>query len=193
MNLPFDWTALHDIRLRFRVDGIWNISSIYSENYQRFHPISKDILFNIFRIDDLIIRVTIHRTDTISIIIGCSSSPVAVDTDGILRLTNALRTVRESLINLIIDSGQLLQNSNLVIPSVMSWIITMWHFGADASITYKGEKFFASWKVGQNALLAVYSKEWKRKGKRAEKRIRIGRQELSKKNPSSRHYKTRQT
>lgn len=180
-NLPFDRNALHDIRLRLRVDGIWNIFSIRSKNYERFNPISKDILFKIFRIDGLTIRITIHRTDTISVIIGCSSSPIAVDASGILRLTNALRTVREGLLNAIIESGQALQNSKLVIPCVMDWIVTMWHFGADALITYKGEKFSASWEVGQNALLAVYSKEWKRKGKRPENRIRIELQELPKK------------
>ena len=176
-NLPFDRDALHDIRLRVRVDGIWNVFSIRSENYARFNPISKDILFKIFRIDRLIIRVTVHRTDTVSVIIGCSSSPVAVDADGILRLTNALQTVRESLCKIVIESGKVLQNSKLVIP-VMDWVVTMWHFGADALITYKGEKFHASWQVGQNALLAVYSKDW---SKHAERRIRLELQELPKK------------
>ena len=180
-NLPFDRNALHDIRLRLRVDGIWNIFRIHSEKYEGFNPISKDILFKTFRMDQLIIRVTIHHTDTISIIIGCSSSPVAVDSDGILRLTNALQTMRESLYKIVTESGQVLQNSKLVIPCIMSWLVTLWHFGADASVTYMGEKFFASWEVGQNALLAVYSKEWKRKGKRAEKRIRIEVQESPKK------------
>lgn len=180
-NLPFDRNALHDIRLRLRVHGIWNIFSIFGGNYERFNPTSKDILFKIFRIDELIIRVTVHRTDTISVIIACTSFPVAVDTEGILRLTNALQIVRESLNKVIINSGQELQNSKLVVPCVMSWIVTMWQFGADALITYKGEKFHASWEVGQNALLAVYSKEWKRKGKRPEKRIRIELQESPKK------------
>lgn len=32
-NLPFDRNALHDIRLRFTVRGIWNLFSIHSENY----------------------------------------------------------------------------------------------------------------------------------------------------------------
>src|SRR5919106_4387659 len=181
MNLPFDKNALHDIRLRLTVNGIWNLFSIHGKNYEKFNSVSKDILFKTFRIDQLIIRVTIHRTDTISIIIGCSSSPIAVDSHGILRLTNALQTVRESLFKMIVESDQAPQNSNLIIPCVMSWIVTMWHFGADASITYKGEKFHASWEVGQNALLAVYSKEWKRKGKCVEKRIRIELQESPKK------------
>ena len=179
-NIPFDRNALHDIRLRLRVQGIWNIFIICGENYQKLNPISKDILFRTFRIDQLIIKVTVHRTDTISIIIGCSSSPIAVDNDGVLRLTNALKVVRESLLR-VIESGQTSQNSNLVIPDVMDWLVTMWHFGADASITYTGEKFFASWKIVQDALLAVYSKEWKRKGKGTEKRIRIELQELPKK------------
>lgn len=180
-NLPFDRNALHDIRLRLTVNGIWNLFSIYSKNYERFNPISKDILFKTFRIDELIIRVNVHRTDTISIIIGCSSSPVAVDTHGILRLTNALQTVRESLVKIVTENDQVLQDSKLVIPCMMDWVVTMWHFGADALITYKGEKFHASWEVGQNTLLAVYSKEWKRKSKRAEKRIRIELQESPKK------------
>jgi hypothetical protein len=37
----------------------------------------------------------------------------------------------------------------------------MWHFGVDSSIEYTGERFSASWKVAQNALIAVYSKQWK--------------------------------
>src|SRR5918995_5734438 len=180
-NLPFERNALHDIRLRLRVNGIWNTFSAYNENYEKLNPISKDILFKTFEIDQLNIKITIHRTDTLSIIIGCSSSPTAVDNDGVLRLTNALKVVRESLLRVIFESGQTSHNSNLVIPDVMDWLVTMWHFGADASIAYKGEKFFASWKIGQNALLAVYSKEWKRKGKGTEKRIRIELQELPKK------------
>jgi hypothetical protein len=59
----------------------------------------------------------------------------------------------------------------------MNWIVTMWHFGADASILYKGELFHASWEVAQSALIAVYSKQWK-DGKW---RIRKERQEYPKK------------
>ena len=172
-NIPFDRNALHDIRLRLRVDGIWNMFRIHSEKYEGFNPINKDILFKTIRMDQLTIRVTIHRTDTLSIIIGCSSSPVAVDTDGILRLTNALQTVRESLSKIVM--------SLVKYYKIQIWLYLVWHFGADALITYKGEKFHASWEVGQNALLAVYSKKWKRKGKRPERRIRIELQESPKK------------
>ena len=43
-NIPFDRNALHDIRLRLRVDGIWNMFRIHSEKYEGFNPINKDIL-----------------------------------------------------------------------------------------------------------------------------------------------------
>jgi hypothetical protein len=37
----------------------------------------------------------------------------------------------------------------------------MWHFGVDSSIEYTAERFSASWKVAQNALVVVYSKQWR--------------------------------
>ena len=55
----------------------------------------------------------------------------------------------------------------------MTWIVSMWHFGADASLLYKGKSFHVSWKVAENALVAFYSKIWK-DGKY---RIRAERQE----------------
>jgi hypothetical protein len=35
----------------------------------------------------------------------------------------------------------------------------MWHFGVDASVEYTGEKFSATWEVGEHALIRAYSKE----------------------------------
>jgi hypothetical protein len=38
----------------------------------------------------------------------------------------------------------------------------MWHFGADSSIEYTGEKFSASWEIGEHELIRIYSKEFHR-------------------------------
>jgi hypothetical protein len=46
----------------------------------------------------------------------------------------------------------------------MSWIVTMWHFGADATITYTREKFYAS-----------------KDGKDGKSRVRIEKQEYPQK------------
>lgn len=149
-NLPFNKAAVHDIRLRFKVGQIW---SVISASGMQANPISKDVPLMKEEINDLDIRVTIHHSDTVSVVIGCSCSPVIVDIAGVIRLSNALAIIRERLSRLVKDG--------LELPHHLEWTVTMWHFGADSSIEYKGEMFHASWEVAQKALIAVYSKQWK--------------------------------
>jgi hypothetical protein len=151
-NIPFDNSALHDIRLRFTVQDIWAVLSISNA----IEPVSKDIRLISQEINDLDIKVTIHHTDTVSVIIGCSYAPVAVDTAGVIRLSSSLMLIQERLSTMIKDTT-IVAN----IPNHMDWIVTMWHFGGDASVEYKGDMFHASWKVGENAIVALYSKQWK--------------------------------
>ncbi|MFZ0513725.1 MAG: hypothetical protein WAM14_19115 [Candidatus Nitrosopolaris sp.] len=148
-NLPFNKAAVHDIRLRFKVGQIW---SVISANGGQVNPFSKDVPLTKEVINDLDIKVTIHHSDTVSVVVGCSCSPVIVDIAGVIRLSNALAVIRERLSRLV--------KGGLEMPHHMDWTVTMWHFGADSSIEYKGEMFHASWEVAQNALIAVYSKQW---------------------------------
>ncbi|HEY6885759.1 MAG TPA: hypothetical protein VI278_17130, partial [Nitrososphaeraceae archaeon] len=53
-SLPMDRGALHDIRLRFNVPGIWSILSTGSQ--LMVDPISKDIMLQTCEIDGLLIR-----------------------------------------------------------------------------------------------------------------------------------------
>jgi hypothetical protein len=101
--LPTQGKALHDIRLRFSVKGIWSILSAASTF--RTDPYSKDIRLQPYRIRDLNIKVTIHRTDTVTVMVGCSYSPIAVDISGIIRLSNALTRVEERLTRLLTAEG----------------------------------------------------------------------------------------
>ena len=160
-NIPFGRRALHDIRLKFKVKGIW--SKIPPE-YDRI-PVSNDIQIPPWpwKIKGLDVSVAVHSTDTVSITIGCSYCPVAIDVSGVVRLSNALSTVQERLSNIINRNslGESGQNTITVIPDHMSWIVTMWHFGADALIAYSGEMFYTSWEVAEHALITAYSKEWK--------------------------------
>lgn len=178
-NLPLGNRALHDIHLRFEVKGIWNVLSTGNSALSQPDLYSKDIRLSRQKIEDLDITATVHSTDTVSIVVGCSYAPVAVDIAGVIRLSNALAIIEERLSNLIDDctKGSGARYPNLTIPHHMGWTVTMWHFGADASITYSGEKFITSWQVGQNALITVYSKEMK-DGKT---RIRLERQEYPQK------------
>src|SRR6516165_6365034 len=83
-------SALHDIRLRVTVHGIWSLSCIptLSMNHN-----SKEILVIKEEFNDLNIRMTVHHSDTISVAIGCPYCPV--DISGVIRLSNALTLIRD--------------------------------------------------------------------------------------------------
>ena len=162
-NIPFDKSALHNIRLRTTVTGIWRLLSCTPN--LTVNPNSKDILVIKEEINHLNFRMTIHHSDTVSVVIGCSFSPVAVDIAGIIRLSNALTLIHDRLQRLVNDKKDCEADCNpgpvIIIPNYMAWTVTMWHFGADSSILYKGKSFHVSWKVAENALIAFYSKVWK--------------------------------
>jgi hypothetical protein len=158
-HIPFDKSALHDIRLRTIVTGIWRL--LCCTPNLTVNPNSKDILVIKEEINHLNFKVTVHRTDTVSVVIGCSYSPVAIDLSGVIRLSNALTVIHDRLERLINDKRDGNPSPVIIIPNHMTWTVTMWHFGADSSILYKGKSFHASWKVAENALIAFYSKVWK--------------------------------
>ena len=177
-RLPFGKNALHDIHLRFEVKDIWNLLS--TNSVLRIGAVNKDLRLPTLKIKDLQIKATIHRSNTVSVVVRCSYAPIAVDCAGIIRLSNALTRVEEKISRLVercndtrsenrIDSC----NGNLLIPEHTSWIVTMWHFGLDSITEYTGEKFSATWEVGQNALIRAYAKDMKVQGTK----VRLERQE----------------
>jgi hypothetical protein len=178
--LPFGKNALHDIHLRFQVKGIWALLSTNSA--LRIGPVSKDLRLPTLKFRELEIRLTIHRSDTASVVVGCSYAPIAVDCVGIIRLSNALTRVEERLSRLIESCNDTVtSDSNIsgnssrmhLIPEHKDWLVTMWHFGVDSITEYTGDKFSATWEVGQNALIRAYSKDMKEQGRT----IRLERQE----------------
>lgn len=183
-NLPLNKKSLHDIHMRFEVPNIWTIlsSSSLAANSQlqqiklQINSVSKDIVLPTWKIKDLNIKVTVHRTNTVSVVVGCSYAPIALDINGIIRLSNALTRVEERLSRVVHDYGKIISGNEYESPSITEhsqWVVTMWHFGADASIEYSGEKFSSTWGVGENALIRAYSKHLK-DGKTT---IRLERQE----------------
>jgi hypothetical protein len=195
-DLPLDRNSVHDIRLRFVSPGIYAIisSTISNDALGSEYTVnskSKDILLPTWKIRDLLIKVSIHRTDTVSIVIGCSLNPIALDINGIIRLTNALSVVEERL-SRIVEEARRFKGFSLIgdsdssssagcrdasiIPAHSEWTVTMWHFGADASIEYSGEKFSVTWETAENALVRAYSKLMNN----SKTRIRLERQEYPK-------------
>jgi hypothetical protein len=188
-DLPLDKNSVHDIRLRFASPRIYAIiSSLISKNALGYdytvNSRSKDIILSAWKIKGLLIKVTTHRTDTVSVVIGCSLNPIALDFNGVIKLTSALSVVEERLSRLVEGSHYIkgfsvtrgndrssrdsCRNTS-IIPAYSEWTVTMWHFGADASVEYSGE-------TAEDALLRAYSKVMHD----SKTRIRLERQEYPK-------------
>src|SRR5215467_12154857 len=157
-TLPADKHALHDIRFRFRVDNIWTVISTNRPDL-RPNDVSKDISLEPLETHNLTIRTTIHHTDTVSVIVGCSLNPAAADINGLVRLSNALTRVEERLLRFFEDAPRSMSLSSLLIPDHDSWIVTMWHFGHDSPSEYTSDQFEVTWEDGQNALMRIYTKK----------------------------------
>ena len=172
-DLPLDKRSVHDIHLRFASPQIYELASLSISNGTIDYDYvvntrSKDILFRAWEINGVLIKVRVHRTDTVSIVVGCSLNPIGMDVSGIIRLTNVLSVVEDRLSRLVKES-----QSSVTIPPHFQWIVTMWHFGADALIEYSGEKFSVTWETAENVLVRVYSKSMNDN----RSRIRLERQE----------------
>ncbi len=169
-NLPFGNQSIHNIRLKFRAPNIWNTLK-GSPNLEK-NERSKDIFFPAYTKDSVVIRVIIHKTDTVSVIMGCSLQPITLDHDGTIRL-HTLLTRMEEKIRAYVNRYCLLDNKELlVIPDYKKWTVTMWHFGKDALTEYTGEKFSITIEETQALLTRVYSKDMKNG-----KKVRIESQE----------------
>ena len=174
-NIPLGKRSVHDIRLIFSVNGAWSaLCSKCKPNEQ-----SKDIQLIPWpwTINNLDLKITVHSTDTVRIDVGCSYCPVAVNVDGVVRLSTALAISRERLSHIIESCTNYRNSKSTSVPDHMTWIVTMLHFGRDALIEYKGAKFHTSWEVGQHALIMAYIKEWAD----SKKRVRIEKQEYPRK------------
>jgi hypothetical protein len=187
-DLPTERAALHDIRLKFKVSNVWNILSSTHSGFP-LNQNSKDICIPTWKIDDLLVRVVIHKTDTISVIIACSLAPIPVSVDGIIRLSNTLTRVEERLAILLTNNScgddnhpgligsyptnDDVSSQHLKIPNHRLWIVTMWHFGTDALVEYTGDKFAFTWEQSEHILVRAYAKTMNDK----KTRIRLERQE----------------
>jgi hypothetical protein len=174
-DLPFDKQSIHDIRLIFTAPMIWKIASI-NPDFNR-NKRSQDIVIPTWNKDNALIRTVIHKSDTVSVTIGCSPQPFLLDANGIINFYNLLVRIEEKLRS-IFDNCVLVNygKSGIIIPDYGEWVVTMWHFGRDASVEYSGEKFCVSMLNLQHTLIRIYVKDLDGKSK-----IRIEKQEYPKK------------
>jgi hypothetical protein len=173
-----DKPGIHDIRLRFECKGLWAILPLYSNSDNLIENIdlksNRDITLYDIDLKEFVIKTTIHKTDTVSVAIACSESPIPLNLEGLAKATSGLTRVEERLQRVVdecikqnlkswkVSSSTLI--SKTPIPNHMTWIVTMWHFGQDSLTEYTGERFEISWGDGLK-LFRVYSKDYKNKEK----------------------------
>ncbi len=170
-NLPMDKDAIHDIRLRFASAGLWSILPLSPSSSRLIENVdlknNKDITLYGIDLGDIVVKTTVHKTDTVSVAVSCSDSPIPIDLFGWSELTSGLTRVEERLQSAVDDyisrqlnSRKISGAAKLAIPNHLSWVITMWHFGRDSLTGYSGEKFEITVEEGLR-LFRAYSKAYK--------------------------------
>ena len=158
-NCPTKKPALHNIRLTFKVPGIWNaFSNSYAHN---INAANKDIqlpTLTFFNYIDVI--VTIHHSDAVSVAISCSFMPIAIDAMDIIWLFEALTRTEINLANTIERNVHGSNSTGAVtqIPSYRTWIVKMWHFGVDTRGSYDKGEFQVTLEEGMLDLYRIYTK-----------------------------------
>ena len=118
---------------------------------------NRDITLHDINLKDHTIKTTVHRTDTVSVMVSCSGNPIPIDVMGLAKLTSGLTRVEEGLRMLHGfgdadggdgGNGEPKRRGNRPsplskhrIPDHMSWTVTMWHFGQDSLTGYSGQMF----------------------------------------------------
>jgi hypothetical protein len=168
-NKPIQKQALHDIRLTFKADGIWNVfSNIHAD---KVNPANKDVQLPTLPFFDYIdVIVTVHHTDTVSVAVSCSFRPIAIDVKDIFQhfealirtethIANAMEKIRQ-------DAGSV--DAPIIVPSYRMWIVKMWHFGIDTLDTYDKKEFQVTFEEGISDVYRIYTK---RKGSKTIVRV----------------------
>ena len=90
-----DSQAIHNIRLRFEYKGLWLILSSSSTDLISNKDLknNKDITLKDIDLKDHVIKTTIHKTNTVSVIVPCSTNPIPIDILGLAKRTSGLTRV----------------------------------------------------------------------------------------------------
>jgi hypothetical protein len=58
---------------------------------------NRDIILKDINLKEFVIKPTIHKTDTVSVAIACSESPIPINLEGLAKATSGITRVEERL------------------------------------------------------------------------------------------------
>jgi hypothetical protein len=173
-TLDTNANSIHDIHNKFTVLDIYKIISSSPKYSKLINPVSKDILLEVENIDGMHIHVRVHRTDTVTVIVGCSREPITIDERGITRLCCALTRIEEKLSRKLDECGALLEGGyeRIPIPNNERWQVTLWHFGKDKFANeYPAKGYALTWGHGREVLRKYMKNLNHNKIERKERRV----------------------
>jgi hypothetical protein len=171
-NLPMDVQSIHDIHLSLKAPNLYG-QLLGNVPYPVIEG-NKSIAITWCK-HNTIVRITINKNDTVSVIVGCSLEPIPLNYEGIIRFFTILGTVEGFLRGLLAMANGKLDQSELI-PHYEKWMIMRWDFGRDGLPTYKGKKYEITVGKSGHMFARIYTKDF---GKN--KRIRIEKIESPKK------------
>jgi hypothetical protein len=158
-TLPMGNQSIHDIRITFLVPHIYETFAINTtfdkEDY------SGDIRpFKCWNVNNASIQITIHKSNTVSVILACSQEPFPLDLSGIVAFFSTLSDIHGLLVGVMLSIyGQKINEiENRTIPPLSDWTIKMWHFGRDSLIEYSGKDVHDTVERAKHVLERVYPK-----------------------------------
>ncbi len=151
--------------------GMWETIQQFPEDLvEPINPSNKDIILHDIQSDDdggLMLKATIHKSDTISVIVSRSYNPIPLDEIGFSSLLNSLIRLEERLQTVLNVYMKVHLKPTMIskslpidtrIPNQKTWIITMLHLNQDSLHEYDKEKFHIAWEKGVE-VLRIYSKK----------------------------------
>lgn len=158
-TVPPNQKSVHDIHYMFTVPDIYKAMSSSPKYNRLINSVSYDIILNPEIIDGLKIIAIIHRTDTVTVSVACSATPVPITEEGITNLSCALTRIEERLSVKLDNCGNSLPGGyeQIPIPDNRRWRVTMWHFGRDRNYEYKKDGYSLTWGYGRE-VLRIYTR-----------------------------------
>ena len=98
LKIPkLEYPSIHDIRLTFEYEGLRTILiNIHCDLIKTIdEKYNRDITLRDITLDDITLKITIHHSDRISVMVTCSDNPIPIDHLGIAKLSSALTRVKK--------------------------------------------------------------------------------------------------
>lgn len=142
------YPKIHDIRIKTNIEGLYEI---LGEKYSKGKGNGRISLDRIALRPYIFATISVYPK-TLEVSIACSRNPVIYDTKGAQEFVLMLSEIQMMIMS---EAG----SDQVMIPSILEWIVTQYHFNKDGnSKQYSGQQFEVKVKAMNAGLIRFYSK-----------------------------------